>query len=55
MESVWNVANEIELEDRIKWKGKTELVEPEASTVTLVIMEHSKITVEADSLEGADV
>lgn len=56
MASNWEVANAAEPGDRIIWKGEKAPVEnPKPSTVTRVIKEVAKITVEGDGPKGADV
>ena len=56
MTTVWEVANEAEEEDRIKWFGEdTDVDNPKASTVTRVLHEDRMVTVEADGPRGANV
>jgi len=56
MASVWEVASEAEPGDKIIWKGeKADVENPKPATVTRVILEKAKITVEAEGPQGADV
>ncbi|WP_158057930.1 hypothetical protein [Halorussus halophilus] len=56
MTTVWEVASEAEMGDRIKWIGEdADVKNPEASTVTRMLREDGMITVEAEGPGGVDV
>lgn len=56
MASVWEVACEADPGDRMIWAGeKADVDNPKPSTVTRIIREVGKITIEAEGPRGADV
>jgi hypothetical protein len=56
MTTVWEVANEAKPGDQMKWKGEQAGdITPKANTVTRVVLEMEKITVEGEGPRGADV